>query len=137
MSLVNAAKDRELTIAMKTARDLHARSAKPKADAFFVNSLEQKLLVMNEEEHGIQIHTWTWQFIPVVGAVALVTILSWKIVKPHRDISYGKEGGNVQQAFIEEPGSEQLSVLSPHATTNTVLETSAVTTTPLVSDPTK
>lgn len=137
MSLVNAAKDRELTIAMKTARDLHARSAKPKADAFFVNSLEQKLLVMNEEDHQIQIHSWAWQFIPVVGAAALVTILSWKIMKPHRDISYEKEGGNIQQTFIEEPGSEQLSVLSPHTATNTVLETAAVTTTPLVSGSTK
>lgn len=138
MGLVNDAKNRELTIAMKTARDLHTRSKKPKADALFVNTLEEQLLVMNEAGRGIHIHSWTWQFIPVVGAAALVTILSWKMLKPHRDISYGKEGGkSVQTYVIEEPGNSLKPVLSPQVDFRTSVQAAAAVGVPLVSSSTK
>lgn len=56
MNLLNSAKNKDLLVAMKSARDLHVRSSEPAADALFVNSLEQKLLLMNKEREVVQVH---------------------------------------------------------------------------------
>lgn len=123
MEVLNGSKNRDLTVAMKAARDFHVRSVKPKADAMFVNTLEKRLLLINEEG-TVSETTWMWQVIPVIGAAALVTMFSWRILKPSRDIRYEKKEGETLQSYIlEEPGADWRRALTPIQKFGTVSET--------------
>ncbi len=102
IATLNSSKNTNLTLAMKAARDMHVRSTSSKADALFVNSLEQKLLLMNAESEVIHVRSVAWQIIPMVGAVALITLFSWKVLKPARDIKSGQEAGTVGDSYITE-----------------------------------
>lgn len=113
MNLLNSAKNKDLLVAMKSARDLHVRSSEPAADALFINSLEQKLLLMNKEREVVQVHMHMWQIIPLVGTVALITIFSWRILKPNRDITYGKVLTSSETYIVEGLGSDQMPTLTP------------------------
>ncbi len=113
MKLLNSAKDKSLLVAMKTAKDLHVRGSRVAPDALFVNSLEQKLLVMNKENEVVHVHMHMWQIVPLVGTVALITIFSWRILKPNRDINSGKVLTPSETYVVEGLGSDQMPTLTP------------------------